>query len=343
MNQMLSAFGLTDSQMKILFSLENYMSFHDAHKEESISSKLNPLKGKHEMKEKWCNEFQYALFKFISEESNTNNTSEPKLFYSQQQIIQAISVESEKADSEMWKYLVLLECTLFQPYFPLSENADDAKQTKNLKIEDSSKEEMLRMFSIWLNISYDFVKNVTDTYEKTIKKMNGYWNKILIGVGAGIVASVLAVVTAGGSIAALFAASGLYGAAAVSSGLAALGGGAIAAGGFGMAGGMAVLVGGGMLLGSGAGASIAMAIASTNPKGIMMETAKLFVMLKEVILGLNHDTKRAQEIIDGVVDKIASYKKEITRLQALISDNNEQIKNLEKSIKYLEDFLKMAA
>lgn len=340
---MLSAFGLTDSQMKILFSLECYMSFYDAHQKETLSSQLNPLRGKHDMKEKWCNQYRYALYKFLSEESKTINSSEPTILTSQEQIIHAISNESEKADSDMWKYLVLLECTLFQPYFPLSENADDVKAFKNLKMEDSSRDAMLKTFSRWLNVSYDFVKDVVGTYEKTIKKMNGYWSKVLMGVGAGIVASVLAVVTAGGSIAAMFAASGLYGAAAVSSGLAALGGGAIAAGGFGMAGGMAVLVGGGMLLGSGAGASIAMAIASTNPKGIMMETAKLFVMLKEVILGLNHDTQRAQEIIEGVVDKIASYKKEIARLQVLINDNKEQIKNLEKSIKYLEYFLKMAS
>lgn len=44
------------------------------------------------------------------------------------------------------------------------------------------------------------------------------------------------------SIAVLFAAQGLVGAAAVSSGLATLGGGSIAAGGFGMAGGYAVIL-----------------------------------------------------------------------------------------------------
>ena len=329
--------------MRILFSLECYMSFHDALQPESFASKLNPLKGKHEMKEKWCNKFRASLYDFISEESNSKGTIEPTLYFSSQQITDAISQESKKNDSDMWKYLILLECSLFQPYFPFSEDAEDSKSFKKLKMADSSRERMLKTFSDWLNISYDFVNEVTKTYEKTIKKMNGYWSKVLIGVGAGITASLLAVATGGGSIAALFASPGLYGAAAINSGLAALGGGAIAAGGFGMAGGMAVLVGGGMLIGSGAGASVAMTIASTNPTGLMMETAKLYVMLKEIILGLNHDTQRAQEIIESVVDKIASYKKEIARLKTLISDNKEQIKNLKKSISYLEDFLKMAS
>lgn len=343
MKSILSAFGLTDSQMRILFSLESYMSSYDARQEESLGSKLNPLKAKHEMKEKWCHLYHTNLNNFLKAESKSEEPEELSLLNTPSEISTAIVNESEKSETDTWKYLVIIECALFQPYFPLSEDAEDAKAYKGLEMDDSSRKEMLEKISLWMGISPDFYQNITDTYEKTIKKMNGYWNKVLIGVGAGIVASLLAVATMGGSIAAMFAASGLYGAAAISSGLAALGGGAVAAGGLGVAGGMAVLVGGGVLLGSGAGASITMAIASTNPTGIMTETAKLFVVLKEIILGLNHDTQRAQEIIGGVVDKIAEYKKEIARLKALIADNKEQIKNLEKSIGYLEDFLKMAA
>ncbi len=343
MDKTLSAFGLTDSQTRILFSLESYMSSYDASLEETFAEKMNPLTGKHEMKLKWCNHFQADLTNFLANESSMEGTNAPSLYTSPSQICMAIINENSKSENDIWKYMILLECALFQPYFPISESEVENKQFKGLAMKDSVREEMLEKFASWLSIDYAFVKQVTTTYEKTVKRMNGYWNKVLIGVGAGIVASLLAVVTAGGSIAAMFAASGLYGAAAISSGLAALGGGAIAAGGFGMAGGMAVLVGGGMILGSGAGGAISMAIASSNPTGIMTETAKLYVVLKEIILGLNHDTAKAQEVIESVVDKMSEYKKEIARLKIQISDNREKIKNLEKSIGYFEDFLKMAS
>lgn len=343
MNGILSTFGLTYSQTRILFSLQCYMSFYDAGREEALMDKLNPFKGKHEMKLKWCSEYHSALKNFLAEETKMEGSPAPTLYVTHTSICNAINIESANSENDLWKYLVLLECTLFQPYFPLSENEEENKAFKGLEMTDESREEMLKKFASWLKIDYDFVKQATSTYEKTVKRMSGYWSKVLIGVGAGIVASLLVVATGGGSIAALFASSGLYGAAAISSGLAALGGGAIAAGGLGMAGGMAVLVGGGVLLGSGAGGAISMAIASTNPTGLMTETAKLYVVLKEIILGLSHDTKRAQEMIESVVDKIAEYKKEIVRLKAQIANNKEKIKNLEKCIGYFEDFLKMAS
>lgn len=64
--------------------------------------------------------------------------------------------------------------------------------------------------------------------------------KVVAAIGTGLGVAVIALLLAN-PIGALFAAPGLYGAAAVSSGLATLGGGSIAAGGLGMVGGTAVI------------------------------------------------------------------------------------------------------
>lgn len=344
MKEMLTAFGLTATQMRILFSIECYMVARDANEKETLKDKINPLAGDHEMKKVWCREFTEKLNLFMKEETKDSESCEPyEILTDANQIIKEISKESNRVDTNIWKYLILLECSLFTPYFPLSENKEENKKYKGLALNEDCRNDILKTVSRWLGVDYTFVDDVQKCYAQTVKKMNGYWSKVMIGVGAGVVAALLTIATAGGSIAALFAASGLYGAAAVSSGLAALGGGAIAAGGLGIAGGMAVLVGGGILLGSGAGASVSMALASTNPEGIMAEVAKLYVVMKEIILGIMQDTQRAQEIIGTVIEKIAELKKEITRLKLQQQENEKKIKNLEKSISYFEDFLKMAS
>lgn len=102
---------------------------------------------------------------------------------------------------------------------------------------------------------------------------------------------------------------------------------------------MAVLVGGGALLGIGAGGGIGMAVASTSPDAIMQENAKIWVVLKEIVMGVLNDTKRAQEIISNLTDKVVAMKKEISLLKMQVEQNKEKIKNLEKSVNYLEKMI----
>ena len=80
-----------------------------------------------------------------------------------------------------------------------------------------------------------------------------------------------------------------------------------------------------------------------SPESVMAETAKLYVVLKEIILGMQHDTKRALEIIDSIAEKISQLKREVAVLKIQQEENNKKIENLEKSIKYFEKFLNMAA
>ena len=342
MDNLLSAFGLTAQQSRILFSLECFMTNQDTLQDEALIDKINPFVVEHSKKEQWLDKYISNLNLFLEKETGSNDNAN-KVILAADKIKEAIKFEASKSESNTWKYLILLECTLFTPYFPFTEEDKKKNTYRGLTISKNVRMEVLKRISGWLNLDFDLVEKFLNQYEKITKKMTGYWNKVFIGVGAGLVAAILAVFTAGSSIAAFFAAEGLYGAAAISSGLAALGGGAVAAGGFGIVGGIRVLTGGSILLGSGAGATLAMALATSSPEGLMRETAKLFVVLKEIVLAEQHDMVRAQEIIGSVVDKIAELKKEITNLKILQEQNKEKIKNLEKSIKYLEDFLNMAS
>lgn len=329
MENSFSTFGLTENQMVILFSLQCHITRKDGDKDSDRA-----------YKKVWLHWYIAHLGKFIS---SINSDTNLKILVQEQDIKQAILKESENAETELWKYLILLECSMFKPYFPFNEDDVEKKTYKGLSISKQVQRDELHKIAKWLNVDYSYVERFESQYNSAVKQMTGYWKKVVMGTVIGVAAAVLAVLTWGGSLAMLFAAEGLYGAAAISSGLAALGGGAIAAGGFGVAGGIAVLVGGGLLLGAGAGTSISMALATTNPDSIMHESAKMYVVLKEIVMGILHDTKRCQDILGNIIDKIAEYKKEITRLQQEQKRDKEKIKNLEKSIEYLEKFVKMAS
>ena len=69
------------------------------------------------------------------------------------------------------------------------------------------------------------------------------------------------------------------------------------------------------------------------------------VVLKEIILGVQHDTKMMQEIITNLSENMEEMRKEVIRLKMENEKNKDKIKNLEESIEYLkkaiDDFLKM--
>ncbi len=337
MDQALMNFGLTKEQLQLMFSFECYMVEQDAEREEKFTDSINPLVAPHENKLKWYQSYKANLELFLKQQQPEESYN--YLFTSTYNMKSSAYQLSKKHDSSLWKYLIFLECVLFQPYFPLSDKDKDNKTYKGLKLDSDTKKECLKNIADGLNIDRKYIKIFQEEYEKNIRTLNGFGTKIAIAVGAGIVAALLVVATAGGSIAALFAAEGLYGAAAISSGLAALGGGAVAAGGLGMAGGIAVLAGGGVLLGGGAGAGVGMALASTSPDTVMIEGAKLMIVMKELHMNIMHDTKRLTDIIIILNEKISEMQKLIFKLELENKDNKKKIKNLQKAIKYLKKII----
>ena len=188
-----------------------------------------------------------------------------------------------------------------------------------------------------------YIKVFENSHKSAVKKLSGYWTKVAMGAGIGIIVLLIAIVTFQYEIIAFFAANGLSGAAAISAGLAALGGGAVAAGGFGMAGGIAVLVGGGSLLGATAGTAVGASIASLGSNAVLSEAAKLQVVLKEIVLAIQKDTSYFQQILLNINQQVSQLKSEVIKLKTANEKNKKKIKNLEESIKILEKLVKGAA
>lgn len=231
--------------------------------------------------------------------------------------------------------MMLLELVLFEPYGPLEEGEAEEKKWKHIKKEKDEWEQLLGIQATRLNLP----EELPEKYRKVLKSaMNGLtnkWKKMGLWSLGGAAAIAITGGFAATAIAPMFAAAGLGGAAAVSSGLAALGGGAIAAGGLGMAGGVAVLVGGGAILGGAVGASGYTMFAS-SPKAALYESAKMEVVVREIVLQDQQDVGKALELIKAQRETIRSLEDHKDELKMNKDENKKQIKNLEKSIYYLK-------
>ena len=95
------------------------------------------------------------------------------------------------------------------------------------------------------------------------------------------------------------------------------------------------LVGGALLFGGGAGAGIG-TLAASSSAIVLTELAKMEVVLKEIILGIQRDTQMMQEIIMSMNDNLNEMRKEVIILKMENEKNKNKIKNLEESIEYLK-------
>ncbi|GLI84671.1 hypothetical protein ANABIO32_23820 [Rossellomorea marisflavi] len=233
-------------------------------------------------------------------------------------------------------YLILLELSLFNPYYPLGDLS--WKFYEKVNYSNKKVEPYLKKVSTLLGIRYNFINIYKKTFNKSVKSLSGFYKKMLIGAGAG---TLLVAITAGFAapvIGAMAAPAGLFGAAAVNAGLAALGGGAVAAGGLGIAGGTAVIVGGGSIFGAMSGTAIG-AVLGRSSDFALLESAKLEVVMKEIILQAQKDTRFAQEILGEQKKIILNLEQQLSEFKFNTKENKEQIKNLEKSIDFLRNSL----
>ena len=234
--------------------------------------------------------------------------------------------------------MILLECCLFTPYYPLGTEKADKQLIKGLKPIKKELRISQEQICILLNIEKKYIDTFKNGYNSAVKKLTNYGLRIFFYSIATAFAIIAIVVSFQYQLAPLVA-SGLYGAAAVNAALAMLGGGAIAAGGFGIIGGQLVVIGGGVLLGTGLSSSL-ITLFESSPDFTLSQLARLEVVLKEIILGMQHDVVTLQQILLNQQEKINALKKETIRLKADAESNKERIKNLEKSIKYMERFMK---
>lgn len=336
MEDKFSVFGLTAEQSEVLFALQRKLTSNDVNVEGQKKTFIGP--NKKGPKQLWLDTWDRSIEDYLK--TFGGRSSQTKL--GDYDLVKKIKQLDLITQNKVWKYMVFLECVLYSPYYPLSDNKDAYKPFKGLSIDKKARKETLEKIADILQVDKKYIKIFKDAHSSAVKKLSGYWTKVAMGAGIGIILILIAIVTFQYEIIAFFAAEGLHGAAAISAGLAALGGGAVSAGGLGMAGGFAALVGGGSLLGASAGSAVGVSIASLGSNAVLSEAAKLQVVLKEIVLAIQKDTKYFQQILLSINMEISNLKREIIMLKNTSTDNKKKIKNLEKSIDILEKLVKNA-
>jgi len=326
----LSMFGLTEKQTRILFSIEKLL----------IEADIKNSKNDKEAKGKWLLDWSLSLTTSLTE----LNPNEPYDFITHSEIIDTIAQEHTVNINNTWYYLVMLEATLFIPYIPLGKNTKDDTLYKKLKYKEQM-ETLKGLVKANKIMDEIFIDRFKKTYSKSLSKVTGKATKIALRVVSVVAIAAVAAATAGvlaGPIAvAIFAPAyvGIYGASLVSACLAMAGGGAIAAGGAGMAGGVLAIAGGGALLGlAGGGAAVGgVALFVTSiPELTLTQAAKLEVVLKEITINAQQDIKFAQSVLENCLDQITNLHAHLAKMKLDQKEDKKTIANMEKSIIYME-------
>lgn len=344
-NDMLKMFGLTKRQCQLLFSIEMHL----------VKQDIGKRKKTWELKQKWLNRWKTQ----IEEALRGSQQDGPSDLLDYEGILDAIQKEhAENPDNNTWYYLIMLEATLFKPYMPLGESKDsDNKDSDNKdsdkefsKLQYDNEQEILeeikglvKRHSIMSETEIDRFKKL---YTKSIARLTGKGLKVAIALLVTIAVAAITAATAGafaGPIAAAIYGSSfptLSGAALTSACLAMAGGGALAVGGAGMAGGVLAIVGGGALLGTAVGGTasgvISLKIAKTSPQLVLMQAAKLEVVLQEIVINLQDDLKCAQDVLKSYKEQISNLQAELVKLELEREKNKKEINALKKTIEYMK-------
>ncbi|WP_242716596.1 hypothetical protein [Microcoleus vaginatus] len=353
-SQAIKKFGLTPEQTRIMFSYHYHLVQADIDNQSNndikntlkqeflrgfqgdIDNQSEPIKKI--LKQEWLRNWENSTTLFLNSQiaPETPHNSSLNLITDFESLKNSVKSHLISPGNQLTRYLILLEVTLFQPYYPLGDSRDEA--FKDLKLEQEYTEK-LRYFARTLDIDPDCVLRFKSNYKEAIKGIKGGINPWLLGTVGAVVLGVVGIFATPlvvGLLAPILA-PGLSGAAAVSAVLAALGGGAIAAGGMGMAGGMAVIVAGGSILGASAGVGVG-ALFSQSPDTALIQAAKLEVVMREIVV-IQKDIRKAQEILKEQRLAIRSIEDQLDELLLNQQKNHKEIENLKRAIEYLKKAL----
>ena len=348
-NKCAELFGLSIEQTCLLYSLQRFITTNDID--------TSPAKTKKETdrifwKSAWLDEWDTAISVNLQTTLRAPEEYSHPL-YSLAECGDLKNKVSCQAKNDLWKYLILLECTLYVPYYMLEDATDKEarklfkERYKGVSCDASRKKEALEAIARLLDVDPSYISVFQKEYKASLRVLTDYWLKVAEFGAAGVIVALIAISTFQYEILSVFAAPGLSGAALVSSGLAALGGGALAAGGLGMAGGTAVLVGGGSLLGASFGTGVGSIVTSFGSGLVASEAAKQYVMLSKVIGDKVIDgvsaldiRNRIEESCSGMKTELISLKEKAHHLDGDKKAIKNSIKNLRESIKIMEKLLK---
>ncbi|SEW38373.1 hypothetical protein SAMN05216413_2639 [Ruminococcaceae bacterium KH2T8] len=332
----IAQFTLTESQGRILYSLELQKVLYDISKTTS-KKKAN--------KEQWLEEWQKTL---PNSEQYPLITDEPELYL-------ALRDEADKKGDKSWLYLVAMELYRFNPYYGLGNSVEEDKSYKSLRINCDYEAEIFTVLQSY--IDKPIYKDITDAIKKYELLLNGTVKKIVTGVTTTMV-----ITAASGGLAFAFAPTiavalvgesfaGLSGVALTNASLAAVGGGALAAGGMGMSGGTAIITGGGALLSMlGSGGMSATSLKFLSSRGnIISECANILTYCDLALL----KTKKNKDEVVLVQNKlkndyeewIASIKqmesmKPTDKDKKLLKQSKDNLVIIENTIKQIDKLLK---
>jgi hypothetical protein len=315
--ELIDFFKLSNEEQRLLFSLEYYLTKQDI----SISGE-NRAK-----KKKWIKNWEKSI----------NSKISPPIVTNQKKLEVGLNEVRNENLSVPKLGSILLEASLFIPYFPLVKKKKEGK----LQYDYDNKNETVEKLCDRLAFDYDLVWLAIDSYEEALKNIppSSFWKKVLISVVFAAIIAVTGGIAAPLIGAAIGGAMGLSGAAAVSAGLAFLGGGAIAAGGFGMTGGTVVLISGGAILGAGIGGGL-VTLFSNSKQLVLNELAKLEAVSKTFLTRLPNKKESIQTVIIKEIATRDAIKNEVMRLRKRKEKDSEKIDELETSVKYCDNAIK---
>ena len=333
----LSMFGLNADQMVLMFSMEKLL----------IENEIKNSKANIDVKLDWLKEWEESLLVYLISSTSSKYTN----LLDENEIQKSIKQLLTSNINNTWYYLIMLELTLFKPYYSLGKESKLDKLYSKLKYADQTEyiKELVRKNNV---MDIVFIDRFKKTYSKTITRISGKSTKIVLAVVSTIAIAAIAAATAGalsGPIAVYLLGAqfvGLSGAALTSAALAMLGGGAIAFGGSGMAGGILAIVGGGALLGLAGGGTVVGAATMyivSLPQVALTQAAKLEVVLKEIVVNAQKDIISAQTVLQNYKDQISSLSNDITQMKLKVNEDKKLIKSMEQSLSYMESAYKNAS
>ncbi len=109
-NAITTLFGLSKSQLRILFSVEKLLTEQDMKESQEKKHKDAP------MKVRWLQSWTKTVEQELSAP-----------FFSREELLSQIQTEKSETANLTWLYMCVLEATLFVPYSPLGISAEDDK------------------------------------------------------------------------------------------------------------------------------------------------------------------------------------------------------------------------
>ncbi len=329
MTDFLQTFGLTYEQMRILFSLEFYLVYNDSRHDHGIDFGAGmPFRLNSELKRYWI-EAYFHYITALMKEIDPSSEKDGLIIYDLKTLKELITTEEKKSNTYAWKYIILLEWIAFNPYFPLNEEKNDRKSYERMSVDDKIKKEGISTIAVLLGLESSDILKLEESYNFAIGKLAGLHNRLFNEFGPRIIDGMQ-------YMANCFNAYDLSKKAeSLRSRLKAYGSGVISTVESVKSGGMALMIGG-LILDSDSNSTVFVQTASANPILIMNECAKIYVIVKEIVKDKHLRVDISQDIFYKIIDREMLIKKALMNLRNQSGKNQEQMKNLENSMEYLE-------